>query len=69
MLKEDFMIDLELTEGDIVLLLPALKIAESAYTVQGRYQAAKRAGKLHDSVYRQVFTYGQMVELDEPEED
>ena len=54
------MIEVELTEKQVDLLMSALKLAEGEYTNLGYFDASKNVGKLHSSLYRQIFTYGQV---------
>lgn len=54
------MIEVELTHKQINLLMPALKIAESAYTDEGHWKAAADVGKIFADLHRQIYTYGQM---------
>lgn len=56
------MIEVELTEKQVDLLMSALKLAEGEYTDLGYYDASKNVGKLHSSLCRQIFTYGQVEE-------
>lgn len=54
------MVELELTKQEVELLLAALKMAESAYTDRGNFKACRGLTKLHSSVWKQTFTYGQV---------
>ena len=54
------MVEVELTREQVALLFSALKQAESGYTEAGLWKACKELTKLHDSLHRQIFTYGQV---------
>lgn len=62
------MVELELTPKQVDLLFPALKQAESAYTMAGNWKACKGLTDLYDTLHKQVYTYGQLEE-DNEEED
>jgi hypothetical protein len=57
------MIEVELTKQQVDLLMPALKAAETFYTEQGDFKVCKNLTKIYDSLYRQIFTYGQVEEV------
>lgn len=54
------MVEVELTKEQVTLLFAALKQAESGYTESGAWKACKELGKLHESLHRQIFTFGQV---------
>lgn len=54
------MVEVELTREQVALLFSAMKQAESGYTEAGAWKACKELVKLHDSLYRQIFTFGQV---------
>lgn len=56
------MVEFEIPQDRVLLLFAALKQAEIKFTDHYNFQAAKNVSKLHDSLYRQVFTYGQVDE-------
>lgn len=56
------MIDIEVSQTEIQLLMSSLKIAEVEFGNRQEWQASKAVSKLHQSLHRQVFTYGQMEE-------
>lgn len=56
------MIEVELAQKDVHLLLAGMKIAEVEFGNRQEWTASKAISKLYDSLYRQVFTYGQISE-------
>lgn len=51
------LVPVDVRQDKIEILLSALKTAESFYTTNGQWQAAKEAGKLNRSLRNQIFTY------------
>ncbi len=58
------MVDFWLTEKQVDLLFPALKVAESAYTDAGKFKACKGLSEIHAILHKQIYTYGQVDESD-----
>lgn len=56
------MIEVEVTQTEMTLLMSSLKLAEVEFGNRQEWRAATAVSKLHQSLYRQVFTYGQMEE-------
>jgi hypothetical protein len=54
--------ELQLTEKQARMLMHSLKTAELAYSNDGKYKAAIEVDKLHEYIYRELFTYGQIDE-------
>lgn len=58
------MIEVSLTEKQVDLLFPALKMAESAYTDAGKFKACKGLSDIYATLHKQIYTYGQVEESD-----
>ncbi|CAB4124042.1 hypothetical protein UFOVP45_113 [uncultured Caudovirales phage] len=62
------MIDIEVTKSEIQLLLSGLKVAEVEFGNRQEWKASKAVNALHKSLYRQVFTYGQITKEEAEDE-
>lgn len=58
----DEMVDVSLTHKEVATLLASLKTAEQTFTTLGEYSICKNLTKLYDSIWKQIFTYGQVTE-------
>lgn len=56
------MVEIELAQKEVHLLLSGMKLAEVEFGNQQEWKASKAISKLYDTLYRQIFTYGQMKE-------
>lgn len=56
------LVEVELTQKQVDLLLPALKQAEQAYTTLGMFKACKGLSDLYATLHKQIYTYGQLEE-------
>lgn len=54
------LIPIDVRQDRIEILLAALKVAESHYTVNNHWDAADLVSKLHTSLYKQIFEYEQI---------
>lgn len=51
------LVPIEVRQDKVDILLTALKLAESYYTENGKWEAAKQAGKLNRSLRNQIFNF------------
>ena len=51
------LVPVDIRQDKIELLLASLKMAESYYTLNQKWTAAKEVGKLNRSLRNQIFTY------------
>lgn len=54
-------VEIVIRQDQVELLLSALKVAESRFTDEGKFEGAKLAGKLHAELRKQIYTYGQVA--------
>lgn len=56
------LVEVNLTQVEIPILFAALKAAETHFTDNGMYKACTKVIKLYETLYKQVYTYGQVKE-------
>lgn len=60
--KNRTFVQFEVSQAQIDLLFPALKMAEGFYTEAGMFDVADKVGKLHALLKKQLFDFEEVID-------